>query len=253
MLQSGWHGWTGARCGGSYGREADGADRGRVRARRPRSGTRGGVRSGGGLAHERLDDRRQLVGLRMPLDPEGEAPVGRLDRLGQLVEGRPARDPQARAERVDALVMMGLGPVASRPPAARAASEPGSSRTSWSEPSKVPGVRRWSSWPWESGTCWISVPPVATLSSCMPRQIPSSGRSRSSARRARATSKVSRSGVVPTVCGWGCAPYWAGSMSAPPARIRPSSRSSTASGSRSTAASGGISSARPPARWTAST
>ena len=44
---------------------------------------------------------------------------------------------------------------------------------------------------------------AATLSSCMPRQIPSTGMSRSSARRVSASSKRSRSGQVPFVCGVG--------------------------------------------------
>ena len=84
-------------------------------------------------------------------------------------------------------------------PQARAASEPGARRTSWSASSNEPRGRRWSPWPTSSGRCWISVPPSATFSSCMPRQIPSSGRSRAIARarergsrprRARAACRV---------------------------------------------------------------
>ena len=41
----------------------------------------------------------------------------------------------------------------------------------------------------------------ATLISCMPRQIPSTGRSRSIAARVSAISNASRSGTVSTVCG----------------------------------------------------
>ena len=55
------------------------------------------------------------------------------------------------AERVDALVVVALGRGASsRRPRARPAS-PRPRRTSWSAPSKVPGVRRCSSWPWRLG------------------------------------------------------------------------------------------------------
>ena len=43
----------------------------------------------------------------------------------------------------------------------------------------TPGVCLWSS---SAGRCWFSVPPWITFSICMPRQIPSSGMSRSSAR-----------------------------------------------------------------------
>ena len=67
-------------------------------------------------------------------------------------------------------------------PHARAANDPGASRTSWSALSNEPSARRWSVWPTSSGRCWISVPPRATFISCIPRQIPSTGRSRSSAR-----------------------------------------------------------------------
>ena len=84
-------------------------------------------------------------------------------------------------------------------PQARAASDPGASRTSWSAPSNEPRWRRWSPWPTSSGRCWISVPPRATFMSCIPRQMPSSGRSSSSARRASGISAASRSGFVPVV------------------------------------------------------
>ena len=67
-------------------------------------------------------------------------------------------------------------------PAARAASVPSSRRTSWSAPSNEPITRRCSPWPKCSGRCWRSVPPRATLISCIPRQIPSTGSSRSIAR-----------------------------------------------------------------------
>ena len=66
---------------------------------------------------------------------------------------------------------------------------------------------RW--WPTASGTCWSSVPPSATFSICMPRQIPSSGMSRSSARWASASSKRSRSGHVPSVSACGARPVGA--------------------------------------------
>ena len=82
--------------------------------------------------------RLLLVGLRMPLDAEREAAVGRLEGLGQLVDRRPAGDLEALADAVDGLVVVGLGAVGTSP-AARAASEPSCRRTSWSAPSKEPG------------------------------------------------------------------------------------------------------------------
>ena len=59
-----------------------------------------------------------------------------------------------------------------------------------------------------SGRCWSSVPPQATLSSCMPRQMPSTGMSRSSAACASASSKRSRSGQVPRVSGAAARRSW---------------------------------------------
>src|SRR5215211_6627391 len=73
----------------------------------------------------------------------------------------------------------------------------------------------------------MSVPPAATFSTCIPRQIPSNGRSRSSALQARAISNRSRSGRAPPISASGEAPYEAGSMSDPPERRRPSRRSRT--------------------------
>ena len=91
-------------------------------------------------------------------------------------------------------------------PAARAASEPPASRTGWSLPSNVPGLRRWFSWPWLSGRCCSNVPPRATFSTCMPRQIPRNGMSRAIAACASAISKSSRALLVLIVAGWRAAP-----------------------------------------------
>ena len=85
--------------------------------------------------------------------------LDRLDRLGQLVERRARADARPFAEPVDALVVVRLRRRARPPAAARGASDPSSSSTSWSAPSNVPGTRRCSSWPRRSGRSWISVPP----------------------------------------------------------------------------------------------
>ncbi len=90
--------------------------------------------------------------------------------------------------------------------AALAASDPSISITSCSAPSKEPTTRRWSPWPTRSGRCWTSVPPRATLISCIPRQIPSTGMSASIAALVRAISKASRSGTVSWVSGWAGSP-----------------------------------------------
>ena len=62
---------------------------------------------------------------------------------------------------------------------------------------KRPGVWRCSSLPTASGRCCTRRSAQATFRISIPRQIPSRGISRSSAPRARASSKRSRSGQVP--------------------------------------------------------
>ena len=145
-----------------------------------------------------------LVLLGVPDDAEGEVLAGQLDRLGQVVLGRPSRHLQPLPQAVDALVVVGPDDEALDP-------RRGAGERVRVEPHVVlaegAGDRRGASRaPSASGRCWTSVPPSATFSSCMPRQIPSTGMSRSSARRASASSKASRSGQVPRVSGCGSAP-----------------------------------------------
>ena len=92
---------------------------------------------------------------------------------------------------------------------------------------KTPTDGRCPGCPSSSGRCWRNVPPSATVSSCAPRQIPSTGRSRSRAAARSRRSCSSRSGRVMTVSGCGSAPYDDGVMSAPPISIRPSRASTT--------------------------
>src|SRR4051794_18309537 len=81
---------------------------------RGRDSPRGSVDPGlpntrcGGLLDEGGDESAALIGFGMPLDAERETAVGVLDGLGQLVEGGAAGDDEPLAERVDALVVMGL-------------------------------------------------------------------------------------------------------------------------------------------------
>ena len=155
-----------------------------------------GARGEVGLVDERGDHARLAVGLGMPLDAEREAALGVLERLGQLVVVRPAGDARARRRRRR---RPGGGARACRgcaSPAARAASEPSARRTGWSLPSNVPRLRRWSWWPRCSGRSCTSVPPRATFITCMPRQMPRNGMSRSIARVASASSNSSRSGAA---------------------------------------------------------
>ncbi len=123
----------------------------------------------------------------MPLDADDE-PRGRAPRSPRSPRRAPTpTGAQAAAEPVDRLVVervdraSRVAPSEPREPAARG--EP--SRRAWR--TRSPGSR----WRWSmvtpgrrSGRCWCSVPPRATLSACMPRQIARIGRPRASAARA---------------------------------------------------------------------
>ncbi len=128
--------------------------------------------------------------------PSAERRGRDLDRLDEVVEHAPARG--LRAPRRPSRRPGGGGTWwragSRRPPGRPASPAPGARRGRRCRTSR--STRRCSVWPRSSGRCWISVPPCATLSSCMPRQMPSNGRSRSSARSASATSARSRSGRV---------------------------------------------------------
>ena len=130
----------------------------------------------------------------MPLDAEEEAVAEALDRLDHPVGG-PRDGPQALAEAGDRLVVQrvdleGL--------AAEGGAQGGAAAT------RTPWVTRpmSASWRWarapstHAGRCWWRVPPVATLIIWAPRQIPSSGRSRSMASITSARSKASSSASV---------------------------------------------------------
>ena len=160
----------------------------------------------GGLAHERGDQLRGRVGLRdaTARPARSGAPGPRSPRAARRACSSPSRPAPPRAAR-----RPGGGGTSSRgrsrPRRARPASRPPAGRRGRRR-RRSPATRRWSSWPKSSGRCWISVPPRATFMSCIPRQMPSSGMSRSSARRASATSKSSRSRRVPAVAACGASP-----------------------------------------------
>ena len=140
--------------GQSHAAEVHGAVRGAGYAEpQPARAQTAAERYSRGHVDERADHAARLVGLGVPLDAEHEAAGRHLDRLGQVVEGRVTGDEEALAELIDPLVVMGLGPRgAPRPRRGRPAS-PRCRRTSCSEFSKLPGLRRCSSWPTRSGTC----------------------------------------------------------------------------------------------------
>ena len=73
---------------------------------RPLAVARGPVAAG--LLDDRADDAALLIGLGMPLDAQHESVPGRLDRLGEIVDRRPAGDDEALADGGHALMMMGL-------------------------------------------------------------------------------------------------------------------------------------------------
>ena len=89
---------------------------------------------------------------------------------------------------------------------------------------------RWSSAD-RVGRCWSSVPPQATLSSCMPRQIPSTGMSRSSARaRQRELEAVALGPGALRLAGAARRRSWPGRCRRRRRACSASSRSSSASG-----------------------
>ena len=173
------------------------------RARRPRSPR---AHPPAVAASTSARDRRRLSA-RPPRGARGrrartDGPGARSPRSGR--RSPTSRSPSAPRPAVDALVVVGLDRDSSAPTAV-AASEPGSSRTSWSlkAPGRVAVVvvaeqRREGAGP--------GSPPRATFIICMPRQTPSTGIARSRARRTRPISKRSRSGHVGPVSGCGCAP-----------------------------------------------
>src|SRR2546428_8325037 len=122
--------------------------------------------------------------------------------------------------------------------------------TSWVARWRLSGWLCWTLSPNTSGTCWCSVPPSATFSTCSPRQIANIGTSSRSARSTSSSSRASRSADTSAVLGCGASPNRDGSMSPPPVSTRPSSRAQRAS--RAAADSCGASSTgTPPACSTA--
>ena len=141
----------------------------------------------------------------MPLHAEREAGALHLERLRQVVDRGPARDREPLADPVHALVMVRLGGVdggACHPRRERAVGEADVVVGVVEAPQDAAVVAV----PEVVGQVLDERAPRATLRSCMPRQIPRNGMSRSIARLTRASSKASRSGTVPGVSWCGSAP-----------------------------------------------
>ena len=178
------------------------ARRGAARRAELRGTRRGAPRAGrcvaGGL-HERRDDRALGVGLGMPLHAQHEAPAAaaRSPRAARPGSSCPLTI-EPVAEPVDALVVVGLGRVRDLPGGARGeravarARRRGRRRRRSRARAGAPRGRR------ARGGAGAACRRSATLISCMPRQIPSTGRSRSIAARVSAISNASRSGTVST-------------------------------------------------------
>ena len=86
--------------------------------------------------------------------------------------------------------------------------------------------------PTRSGTCCSRSPPSATFSTCEPRQIASTGRSRSSAALHQPQLEVVPLAHHPVGLGVRLSPYSSGSRSEPPEKISPSTASSVSSSRR---------------------
>src|SRR5207247_677517 len=100
--------------------------------------------------------------------------------------------------------------------------------TSWVARWRRSGWLCWTLSPNTSGTCWCSVPPSATFSTCSPRQIANTGTSSRSARSTSSSSRPSRSAETSVVLGCAASPNREGSTSPPPVRTSPSTRPQSA-------------------------
>ena len=150
--------------------------------------------------HERAEERcAGSVGilLGMPEHSEAERLVGILDRLDlSVVRARGDDEPLAQAP--DALVVRRVhGDRSGRAGTRRAC--PLSVSTSWRP--KTPASGRCGVRSVVSARCWMRSPPAATSSSCMPRQIPSSGSLRRRASSSSASSNASRRSCLSPVSG----------------------------------------------------
>ena len=194
------------------------------------------------------------VRLRVPLDAEDECPRPASRSPRETVEARCPADHEALAELVDAPGDGGTCVTCVASPAARRGERAVGEHDLVVGPVEAdPITRLCSSWPTTSGRCWTSVPPHATLMSCMPRQMPSTGMSpldrgrapaRSRPRRAAGT-RVDRQRVGVVAVG--------GRVDVRAAREhQPVDRGPVRQPGRSTsAASGGIITASAPARCSA--
>ena len=171
--------------------------------RSPRAASLGlcrAARSSAGGGDEGLEDRaigRVDQELGMPLHAEAEGVARVLDALDHAV-GRGGVDDGELAGARDGLVVGGVDPDRGAPrrcgPAAcrgRCATCGRAGRADWSARARARSATL-------SGMCCSRVPPSATASSCSPPQMPSTGLSRASAPRTRASSAAVRSSLSVT-------------------------------------------------------
>ena len=124
----------------------------------------------------------------MPLHRQKEVLAAELDRLDRSV-GVLRTDVQAFTEPIDGLVVVALR--VGRSPISAASRVPGTVLTPMSRTPRCPADARNDRS--TSGRCWCRVPPSATLSTCAPRQMPSTGMPRRIAPRSARTPCASRS------------------------------------------------------------
>ena len=110
---------------------------------------------------------------------------------------------QALAQLVDALVVVGPDAERSTPAAVPRATQGRSGLMVLAEGADLTSIVLRAEL---AGRCWTSVPPQATFSSCVPRQIASTGMSRSSAPRTAPARSDRGRAWYPTVIGCGSAP-----------------------------------------------
>ena len=137
--------------------------------------------------------------LRVPQHADAEPGAGQLEALHHAVR-RPSRDRQALADPAGSLVMAGVH-LDCRPQQRLQAVSPARSLPGAAQTCRAPTCA--ANRPRSRAGAGAGCRRACTFKSCMPRQIPSTGRSRSSAPASSSSSERSRCAITPSV-SWCC-------------------------------------------------
>lgn len=200
--------------------------------------------------HRRIARRSMSLGMKLHAE-HANPRIERLDRLDDSI-ARAGRRTESGRHIAHGLMMERVRPQRIRPVIRRTSD---SSATATACVASLEGR----DWLWLTersayslGRSWYSVPPKATLISCSPRQMPSTGISRRRARSSNAKSYASRTVSTCPSAAEGSASKRAGSTSPPPISTKPSSRSNKRL-RQAVSLISGMTTGIPPAASTAST